>query len=133
MMKVKFTDGCPNGCEYCYEPKKERKYYPVLNFEDHEIQILDMNFLSNPNYLEILKSLPKGKYELVCGFDYRRFNQEIADLFKKKGFVKLRWAWDYNFSQQKTHRKNFINVIKSGLSSRRFICFYDRKLENSLY
>jgi len=31
MKQIKFTDGCPNGCEYCYEPKIETKFYdPII-------------------------------------------------------------------------------------------------------
>lgn len=112
--KIKFTDGCPNGCLYCYAPKTEIKYYDPEIPEADLIQILDMNFLSNPKHLEILKNLKKAKYELVCGLDYRRLTEEIADLFKKKGFIKIRWAWDYNLSLQRVHRDIFKILIKAG-------------------
>lgn len=116
IQKIKFTDGCPNGCLYCYEPKVEPKYYyPNWDKSSKDlIQILDMNFLSNPQALIILKALPKAKYEFVCGIDYRILTQEIADLMKEKGFIKVRWAWDYNFSLQKKQQKTWKMFRKAG-------------------
>lgn len=120
-LKIKFTKGCPNNCPYCYEKP------PVidLDFDISDInpnfkgliQILDMNFLSNPNALEILKSLPKAKYELVCGLDYRRLTPEISELLKDKGFIKIRWAWDYGFSQQRKQQETWRMLINAGYRS----------------
>lgn len=114
MQKILLTDGCPNKCSYCYEPLREVKFYPVPEISDKEVQILDMNFLSNPNSLEILKNLPKAKYEFVCGIDFRRLTQEICNLMKKKRFIKVRWAWDYGFSQQRVHNKIWKMFKKAG-------------------
>ena len=113
MKQIQFTSGCPNNCQYCYEPK-EMKYYDPIIPEDNQVQILDMNFLSNPNALEILRQLPKKKYEFVCGVDYRILTQEICNLIKEKGFIKVRWAWDYGFSQQKIHQKVWRMFKKAG-------------------
>jgi len=119
LTKVQFTSGCPNNCSYCYEPKEIKTYSNEKFFYDHniheEIQIMDMNFLSNPDYFKILQSLPvKKSYELVCGFDYRLFNDAIAYQFKENKFIKLRWAWDYGFSQQKKHRQVYKKLLKVG-------------------
>ena len=100
---VKFTAGCPNQCEYCYEPPEMKYYDPIIS--QRNVQILDMNFLANPKAKGILKALPKGSYEFICGVDYRRLDQEICDLMKQKGFIKVRWAWDYGFELQKIHQK----------------------------
>ena len=105
--RIKLTDGCPNHCKFCYEPK-EIKTYPLPKYLGTDVQILDMNFLANPQAREILKALPKARYELVCGVDYRLLDQDYCNLFKEKGFIKMRWAWDYQFSQQKIHQ----NVLK---------------------
>jgi len=40
MKKYKFTDGCPNGCEYCYEPKVIPKFYEYCIIERKEYIIL---------------------------------------------------------------------------------------------
>lgn len=116
MEKIQFTSGCPNNCAYCYEPTKI-KTFSVSIPEDKYIQILDMNFLANPLHKEILKIMPKQKYELVCGVDYRRITQEIANLLKQKGFIKIRWAWDYSFMDQKIHKKTWLILKKAGYRS----------------
>lgn len=112
IQKVVLTQGCPNGCAYCYEPKKEFKTFPMPKIIQREVQILDMNFLANPEHLAVLRALPKSNYELVCGFDFRRITPEIASLFKDKGFFKLRWAWDYGFSQQ-VRQKNCFKILRA--------------------
>lgn len=116
MKQIQFTKGCPNGCQFCYEPKKveelEVKFIP-----NGDIQILDMNFLANPRAKEILELIPKRKWEFICGVDYRLITQEIADLMKKKGFIKVRWAWDYNFSQQRIHKQVLQMFLNAGYNS----------------
>ena len=119
MQKIKLTDGCPNGCAYCYEPKVKPQVYALANFIplSKEVQILDMNFLSNPRAWNILLALPKRKYEMVCGFDFRRLNPKICSLLKEKGFHTIRWAWDYGFNQQKVHNKVWKMFRKAGFRS----------------
>jgi len=114
MKRIKFTDGCPNNCAYCYEPKEMKYYDPIL--PDDDLQILDMNFLANPNHKKIINELSKirGTKELVCGFDYRLLTQEIAEQFKYANFIKLRWAWDYGFGQQRMHKKVLQTLVKAG-------------------
>jgi hypothetical protein len=77
-----------------------------------------MNFLANPVCLEILRSLPKRRYELVCGIDYRRLTPEIASLLKEKGFHKIRWAWDYGFSLQRKHQMILRILVNAGFTPR---------------
>ncbi len=114
MNKIKFTDGCPNQCKYCYEPKQIKTYDPQIPITNELIQILDMNFLCNPRAKIILNRLPNANYEFVCGIDYRRLDQEIAFLLNRRGFIKIRWAWDYSFSQQKIHKKVLQMFLKAG-------------------
>jgi len=121
--KIKFTDGCPNGCKYCYEPKEIKCYDPVIPITKELIQILDMNFLSNPKALKILSELPKQKYEFVCGVDFRLLTQNICNLMKEKGFIKVRWAWDYTFNSQKTHSKVWKMFKKAGYKSEELSVF----------
>ena len=113
MKQIQFTKGCPNGCQFCYEPK-EIQTYKVTIPEDKEIQILDMNFLANPKADSILFNLPKKKYELICGVDYRGLTQGRCDFFKQRGFIKMRWAWDYHLTEQKKHRKVRDMFVKAG-------------------
>jgi len=122
MKQIQFTSGCPNSCHYCYEPKEIITYDPKIP-EDKEIQILDMNFLANPKARDILKSLPKRKWEFICGLDYRLLDQEVCNLLKEKGFIKIRWAWDYNFSQQKKHKKVLEMFVKAGYKPKELSVF----------
>ena len=98
MKQIQFTKGCPNGCQFCYEPKKIEQLHPdVMSIsEGEEVQILDMNFLANPDHYRILHTLIEAKYEFICGLDYRLMTPIIARLLKEKGFIKVRWAWDYH-------------------------------------
>lgn len=122
MKKIQFTKGCPNACEYCYEQKEQVFYDPEIP-KDKEVQILDMNFLANPKGKEILRSLPKKKWEFVCGIDFRFLDQEYANLMKEKGFIKVRWAWDYNFGQQKIHKRTLEMLLKAGYKARELSVF----------
>lgn len=122
MRTIKFTDGCPNGCEYCYEPKVKPTYYnPQIPHTD--LSILDMNFLANPDFVNILVSLPKGKHEFICGLDYRRLTQQICDLIHKKGFQRIRWAWDYGFHLQKVHNNIWKMWRKAGYRNEELMVF----------
>jgi hypothetical protein len=97
------------------------KYYnPELSLYQEFVQILDMNFLANPHAKQIIKSL-KGlstHYELVCGVDYRRMDAETAILLHDSGFIKIRWAWDYNFGQQRKHQQVLNWLVKAGYAPR---------------
>lgn len=114
MQKILLTEGCPNGCAYCYEPKKEFKTFESPIIHDVDCQIMDMNFLANPNAVMILRNLPKARYELVCGLDFRRLTPEIATLLKDKRFHKIRWAWDYGFGMQQIQKKTFKIISGAG-------------------
>lgn len=124
MPKIQFTSGCPNNCQYCYEDTKIKTFDPKIPITKELIQILDMNFLANPKHLEILRKLPKQKYELVCGLDYRRLTPDICSLLKNKGFIKIRWAWDYSFySGQKVHKYIRNMFVKAGYKPEKLAVF----------
>lgn len=116
MKQIQFTSGCPNNCQYCYEPQEIKTFKPEIP-KDKDIQILDMNFLANPDLWWIFENLPKRKYELVCGIDYRRLNQTIANKLKEHRFIKVRWAWDYTFADQKKHQAVWKMLVKAGYRS----------------
>lgn len=122
MKQIQFTKGCPNNCEYCYEQKEMEYLFPDIS-EVKELQVLDMNFLANPSCITILKALPKAQYELICGVDFRRLTPKICDLMKEKGFIKVRWAWDYSFNEQKKHQKVWRMFKKAGFQSEELSVF----------
>lgn len=125
MKQIQFTSGCPNNCSYCYEPKEMKYFKPKIPM-DQPIQILDMNFLANPDTSNIMSQLGLSKHskELICGIDYRLLTQDKANWLKKNGFIKIRWAWDYSFaSGQKKHRKILKMFLKVGYKPEKLSVF----------
>lgn len=110
--RIELSRGCPNGCSYCYEPfiksLQEVKVFPIPEIKCNYVEILDMNFLFQPNILKRIEDLPYsfGKYnnvityEEICGFDFRLMTQEIANKLKSKRFIKIRIAWDRELKDQ---------------------------------
>ena len=124
MKQIQFTKGCPNGCQFCYEGKEMEYYNPKIPMNE-TIQILDMNLLANPNASNIIAQLGLSKHskELICGVDYRLLTQDISNWLKQHNFIKIRWAWDYNFSQQKTHKKVMEMFVKAGYKPKELSVF----------
>ena len=124
MKQMKFTDGCPNQCKYCYEPKEMKYYDPEIPM-DQPFQILDMNLLANPNASNIIAQCGLNKHpkELICGVDYRLLTQDKCNWLKRNKFIKMRWAWDYSFSSQKTHSKVWKMFKKAGYRSEELSVF----------
>ena len=120
MKQIQFTKGCPNNCSYCYEPKEMEYFKPEVNvIQKEDLKIVDMNLLANPNHLTIIKQLgmTRAKKELICGVDYRLMTQNIANCLKSCRFIKIRWAWDYNFGQQRKHQVIWKMFKKAGYRS----------------
>jgi radical SAM superfamily enzyme YgiQ (UPF0313 family) len=114
---IQFTSGCPNNCKYCYEPKEQIFYDPIIPEGETDIDILDMNLLSNPKCEEILVNLMEARnknYNLVCGIDYRILTQDIANLLHNARIRKIRWAWDYSFLEQKKHKETLQKLTIAG-------------------
>lgn len=122
MKQIQFTSGCPNNCNYCHEPKEIKTYYPDIPEGEDIVKILDMNFLANPYFKFNIARLKKAKnkhYELICGVDYRvildlQYKINICSMLKEARFIKIRWAWDYTFSQQKIHKNIWRTFLKAG-------------------
>ncbi len=113
---IRITEGCPNDCPYCYEPK-EFKIFGIPDIVRNEVKIMDMNLICKKESFDILKQLPEklnGKivnYELVCGIDYRFFTYEYAFILKQKHFKKIRIAWDW-FMKEQYKIKDAIDFLK---------------------
>lgn len=124
MKQIQFTKGCPNDCSYCYEPKEMEYYDPEIPMNE-EVQILDMNFLVNPDFRGHTESLWANgcKTELICGVDYRLLTQDIANLLYHMKFIKLRWAWDYNFGQQRKQKEVMEMFVKAGFKPKELSIF----------
>jgi len=114
---IRITEGCPNQCPYCAEPK-EFRIFNIPKIVRNNVKIFDMNLLAKPESADIIKKLGDcrvgGKivhYELICGIDYRFLTPELADALKKSHFVKMRMAWDWEFGKQKII-KRAVDMLK---------------------
>lgn len=103
---VRLSQGCPNQCPFCYEPKEEIVFKKPAIIRN-KVKIMDMNLLSKPQVLSIIKLLGLERvnnkvvhYELVCGIDYRFLTIETAKALKTSRFQNIRLAWDYGISDQ---------------------------------
>ena len=126
---IRITEGCPNNCPYCYEPR-EFKVFGIPKIVRNKVKIMDMNLLAKPQALNIIKELGNKRvnkkvvyYELVCGIDWRFLNEDLAIALKNSRFKKIRLAWDWGFEYQK-EIKDAINLLKSvGYASNRIMVF----------
>ena len=116
---IELTNGCPNNCSYCKEETKLTTF-AIPKIVKNYVQILDMNFLYNPNCINLIKELGLKRvnnkivyYELVCGLDFRLMSLDIAKLLKKNRFIKPRIAWDLGLNYQYKIR-NCLNQLKRG-------------------
>ena len=124
IQRLKTSEGCPHLCPYCYEPD-ELKVFPIPKIIKDYVQILDMNFLWQPDVIERIRQLkrPKAVYEAVCGFDFRFMNQEIANELKKSRFIKIRIAWDWRLKDQYKIKDCIDMFLKAGYKRHDISCF----------
>ena len=126
---IRITEGCPNNCEYCYEPI-EQKYFEIPKITRNKVKIMDMNLICKDKSAQIIKDLGNIKvnnkvvyYELICGIDYRYLTHYLADNLKKSRFKNIRLAWDYQFSKQKLIKKSLEMLFKAGYKPRDITIF----------
>lgn len=96
----------------------------------NDVKIMDMNLLSKPESINIIRALGKKRvnnqvvyYELVCGVDFRFMTQELSDAIKAARFKKLRIAWDFGYSQQFRIKNTIDMLLKSGYKSKELMVF----------
>jgi hypothetical protein len=126
---IRISDGCPNNCPFCYEDTAE-KVYPVPPIIRNSVKIMDMNLLSKPGVLDIIKDLGSRlvngrvvNYELVCGIDYRRLTVELAEALKAARFGRMRIAWDHHFVDQMKIKDAIDRLIKAGYRNKELMVF----------
>ena len=126
---IRITEGCPNQCPYCYEPK-EYKIFGVPEITRNEVKIMDMNLLAKPEAIHILAQLAgkrvNGKvvhYELVCGIDYRFLTPNLVGMLKSARFDKIRIAWDWSFKEQKRIKAAIEMLLKVGYKPNNIMIF----------
>ncbi len=124
VQRIETSRGCPHTCPYCYEPDT-LKVFKIPEITKPFVQILDMNFLWQPDIEERIWSLlkPKTKYEAVCGFDHRLLTQEIAAALKATRFVKVRIAWDWYMKDQYKIKDALKMLYNAGYKPKDLSCF----------
>ena len=126
---IRITEGCPNQCPYCYEPR-EFKIFEIPEIVRNDVKIMDMNLLAKKESLSIIKELGSKKvngkvvyYELVCGIDFRFMTLEIAKALKESRFRNIRLAWDWTFKDQYKIKDVVDMLLKAGYSSKDIMIF----------
>lgn len=127
--RIRITEGCPNQCPYCYEPR-EFKIFGIPEIVRNYVTIIDMNLLAKKEALNIIKELGSkrvnGKvveYELMCGVDFRFMTQETANLLKENRFKNIRIAWDWTFKDQYKIVDTIKMFLKAGYNSKDLMIF----------
>lgn len=117
---IRLTEGCPNNCPFCYEPK-EQKVFKIPDIIRNDVKIIDMNLLCKTKALSILQELTLKRvdnkvvyYSLVCGVDWRFLTPELAAALKAARIKKIRIAWDFGFNHQKQIKKAIQMLRKAG-------------------
>ena len=126
---IRLTEGCPNNCPYCYEPK-DFKVFEIPKLIRNKVKIMDMNLLCKPEALEIIQELGRRKvnnkviyYELICGIDYRFLNDEFAVALRQARFKNIRLAWDHSFKLQKKIKESIKILTNAGYSPKEIMVF----------
>ena len=126
---IRISEGCPNHCPFCKEPE-EQKIFQIPPITRNSVKIMDMNFLSKEGALERIRELGSKKvydkvvyYELVCGVDYRFLTREIADALKQNRFIRMRLAWDWEYSRQWKIKRTVDMLLKAGYARKELMVF----------
>ena len=127
---IRISEGCPNNCPYCYEPK-EFKIFDIPEIVRNDVKIMDMNILAKPEAMSIINDLGSRRvnkkviyYSLICGIDWRFLTQELADSLHKNRFKKIRLAWDMDFLDQYGVSKAIKMLRKAGYKSGRDVMVF---------
>lgn len=126
---IRISQGCLNGCAFCYEPPEEI-LFPIPMIERNIVKIMDMNLLSKPEALDVITELANWRvnrkviyYELVCGIDYRFLSETIAGMLKQSRFKRMRLAWDFGYKEQFKIKKAIDMLLKAGYRSKDLMLF----------
>lgn len=126
---IRLTEGCPNDCPYCYEPK-EYKIFDIPEIVRNRVKIMDMNLLCKEEAFEIIEMLGSKKvdgrcvrYELVCGIDHRFLTESLSRCLYRAHFKNIRMAWDYYYADQFKIKAAINMLIKAGYKNKGIMIF----------
>jgi hypothetical protein len=142
---IRLSEGCPNKCPFCRESfeNPEPKIFDIPIIWRNDVKIMDMNLLSHPEALEIIRELGRIKvdnkvvhYECICGIDYRFLNQDLAVALRQARFKNLRIAWDFSFNLQKVMKDKIKLLLNAGYDPKDItifiICNWKTSFEENL-
>lgn len=119
---LRITEGCPNNCPFCYEPR-QYKVFEIPEIVRNKVKIMDMNLLCKDECIDIIEDLGRRKvhgkvvyYELICGIDHRFMTDQKAVALKQARFKNIRLAWDFSFSLQKKIKNTVQMLLNAGYS-----------------
>ncbi len=126
---IRISQGCPNRCDFCYEPPQMVEFH-IPKIARNLVKIMDMNILAQATTLERIEYLSWQRvnnkvihYELVCGIDHRFLTPLLAEVLKNARFQKIRLAWDFAYLDQFRIRKALKMLIASGYRSKDITVF----------
>ena len=65
--RIELSRGCPNNCPYCFEDYAKKRsdsiVFKIPKIEKNYVEILDMNFLWQPDIVDRIKELGSKKVE----------------------------------------------------------------------
>lgn len=130
--QIRLSEGCPNKCPFCRESweNPELITFEIPEIERNKVRISDMNLLSHPESLEIIKELGRRKvnkkviyYELLCGIDWRFLDQEKAVALRQSRFKNIRLAWDFALDYQYKIKDAIQLLLNAGYSTKDITIF----------
>ena len=130
--RFELSRGCPNNCLFCPAPRvkslEEVEVFNIPEIKSNFVEIVDMNFLFQPDILERIKELGERRFEnkliyyhCISGLDYRLLNKDIVDELRKSHFINIRIAWDNSFNDQVEIKKCIGWFIHAGYIAKRHL------------
>jgi len=128
--------GCDNRCRFCGTWKIEPRFVPQKTIKDKirygKLVFYDNNLLANPHIEKILSELSELKQqgriqwcESQSGFDRRILigNPHMARLIKEAGFRYPRIAWDGQYRDYRSVKRELDLFADAGYGSREIYVF----------
>lgn len=126
---IRLSDGCPNGCPFCYE-SGDLTWHGVPEIVRNDVHIMDMNILAHKETQDTIEKLcymsvndKRVAYTLECGIDYRYLDDKIAWWLHEARFYDMRMAWDFHYIDQKKIKTALQMLCRAGYKPRNIMIF----------
>ena len=136
---IELNRGCKRGCAFCHA-NPDYQVYDVPEIKRNIVQIIGEGLLYDPEIKQKITELGNkrvnGKvvyYGLSQGFDFRLFDNEIAEIFLKnrigiinnKGrwYKGIRFAWDGGLNHEQLTKQTIDILIEVGYKKKQIQVF----------